>query len=141
VIRGASCTDDLARLGLPVARHFQEARIVVLVPDDAPARMVKSPPGQHGTARFIDVDGRVGRIVAVLERVAEVSHEHVGLFLMFWLAEPSENDPNSPRRVLDALAQGDLLAVERAADAFIAAGPDPDFTALAESGGMLERDS
>jgi len=131
VVRGAATTDDLASLGLPVAQEFQQAQVVVLVPDVGQARVVRgsrrSLDGCLLSAAFIDVDGRLGRVAEVLDlvkrsyeqrypRTAHLSHVHVGMFLFYWVTDEDE-----PRVVVDALSRGDLDAVRVAAERFVEA--------------------
>ena len=125
VVRGASSTDDLGRLGLPLAERYQRADYVLLVPDDAPARAVKTPAGSPVDVTFVDADGRMSAVALILAEVRDayvakyprsdhMAHIQVGMFLFYWVVDEPEH-----RVVIDALSDGDVAAVRAAATHFV----------------------
>lgn len=125
IVRGVDNTDGLASLGLPVASRYENAHTVILVPDAAPARIVKGRESDWTNVRFIDADSRMDLVGGELQRVsdeyerahpdhAHLAHAFVGLFLLYYY------DQAVRRRVIDMLRDGDARGVREAADRFIA---------------------
>jgi hypothetical protein len=133
IVRGAAHADDLVPLGLSFAQRFQRAKTVVLIPDQAPAWVLKGDPAR---VMFVDADARMQRLMSILERIKEEYEakrprdvgrvpEKIGMFLFYWVGFPEA------QTVCDLLSAGDLDAVNRAAESFIKTDFGADVSRLA----------
>lgn len=129
IVRGVSSTDDLRGLGLPMAKQYDDADMVIAVSPEGKAHALKN----RGEATkdllqitFVDGDSQIvelGKILREIEEAyrsahpedAHLSQAFVGMFLFYWMGLADD------RLILpiEMVERGDIERLRESATKFI----------------------
>lgn len=129
IVRGATTADSLRHLGLPMARRFADADMVIGIDLAGNATVMKAR--ELIDASFVDADSQLGDLAQIFSMIkdayieksppqdAHLAHAIVGLWLFYWIGRGGRDDLEP--LVMDMIARGDIERVRASALSYIEA--------------------
>jgi hypothetical protein len=125
VVRGATNADELQSFGLPMAKRFAQADVVIGIDRAGRANAIKSR--EQLDVSFLDADSKFTDAASVIREIKEVyelraktgdvhlAHAFIGLWLFYWIGTGEKISPLP----IEMMEMGDIEQFRESARGYI----------------------